>query len=111
MVKSEKEEKLGLIKEAKEMVKYYDKKENKDATRESSTSLRVLICDNIVKEEFKGSRRSGYAFVGVPMVIHSYFWFLRRGRYLKTTLLLSSYCSLFGYMIFNARRDVKEFVK
>ena len=111
MVKSEKEQTLGLIKEAKNAVSYYDLKENKDQTRESSNSLREIICDNIIRDDFKKSRWSGYAFVGVPMAIHSYYWIFRKGRYLKTTILLSSYCSLFGYMIFNVRRDLKEFVK
>ena len=111
MVKTEKDKKLELIRDAKSMVEYYDKKENKDGTRESASSLRYLICNCIIKDDFKKSRRSGYAFLGVPMLIHSFYWFIRRGRYLKNTLLLSSYFSLFGYMIFNVRRDLKEFVK
>lgn len=100
-----------------------DKKEKKTVLEESNTreimieggerkkNTLAILMDNIMKDDFKGTRRAGYITILLPCTINLYFLFMSRGRYLKNMLSIGSLTGGYFYLNFRLRNEIDMYVK
>lgn len=98
-------------KKAKEYDSTLKSVEPQQKSLESKQKTFNILMKNLMKDDFKGTRRSIYIMLLLPTSINCYFLFVSRGRYLKNMLSLGSFFGGMTYFNFRMRNEVDLFVQ
>lgn len=96
---------------AKEYEKTLEDKKGEVLSVRSKEKIFDILMDNIMKEDFKMTRRAGYIMFFLPCAINVYFLFANRGRYLKNMLSFSTLFGGYFYLNFRMRNEIDMFIR
>lgn len=101
--------------EDREIARNYEKilndKESARVGIEAKKQTYEVLIENIMKEDFNGTRRAAYMMIFLPMAINVYFIYTNRGKYMRNMLSIGSLLGGYFYMNFRFRNEVDMFIK